>query len=114
LLQKLRPAGLTATVTPIIQAEGQPLSLNSLNGRLIAPAMRKAGILWRGFYPCRRGISSLVTSSSNNVLNSTGLLRHSNPSTTLRHYTQSNQQEIEAALKTVEAMATVKPEEVIQ
>jgi integrase len=114
LLQKLRPTGLTATVTPIIQAEGQPLSLNSLNGRLIAPAMRKAGILWRGFYPCRRGISSLVTSSSNNVLNSTGLLRHSNPSTTLRHYTQSNQQEIEAALKTVEAMATVKPEEVIQ
>ena len=55
-LQKETPAGY------IIQSStGNPLSLDSLNWRIIAPAMKKAGIKWRGYYPGRRGISSRVT-----------------------------------------------------
>ena len=46
----------------IIQnANGSPLSLDSLNYRFIAPTLKKAGIAWRGYNPGRRGISSLVT-----------------------------------------------------
>lgn len=82
-----------------------PLDLNSLNFRTIAPAMKKAGIPWAGYYAGRRGISSLVTDTSKNALNSTGLLRHSNPSTTLKHYTRAQKESIKAALEQVEAMA---------
>jgi integrase len=82
-----------------------PLDLNSLNTRTIAPTLRAANISWAGYYPGRRGISSLVTDTSKNALNSTGLLRHSNPSTTLKHYTRAQKESIKAALEQVEAMA---------
>jgi integrase len=82
-----------------------PLDLNSLNFRVIAPALKKAGIVWAGFYAGRRGISSLVTDTSRNALNSTGLLRHSNPSTTLKHYTRAQKDSIRAALEHIEELA---------
>ena len=88
-------------------------SLDCLNTRVIAPTLKAAGIAWRDYYPGRRGISSLVTDTSKNALNSTGLLRHSTPITALKHYTQAQKDSIAAALKTVEAMAT-KPAETIQ
>lgn len=92
---------------------GKPLSLDSLNMRVITPAMGKAGLPWRGYYPGRRGISSLVTDTSKNALNSTGLLRHSTPITALKHYTRAQKASITAALKTVEEMA-MKPPETVQ
>lgn len=103
LLKKLRkktPAGY------ILQSStGNPLSLDSLNWRIIAPAMKKAGIEWRGYYPGRRGISSRVTDTSKNALNSTGLLRHSTPITALKHYTRAQKDSIAAAMKTIEGQA---------
>jgi hypothetical protein len=64
-----------------------------------------AGVVSAGFYPCRRGISSLITNTSKNALNSTGLLRHSTPITALKHYTRAQKESIKAALKQVEEMA---------
>jgi hypothetical protein len=92
---------------------GRSLDLETLATRKIVPALKAAGVPWAGFYPCRRGISSLVTDTSKNALNSTGLLRHSNPVTALSFYTRAQKDSITAALKTVEEMAT-KPEEMIQ
>jgi len=92
LLERLRShyGELATPDAPILQNQNRrPISLDSLNWRVIAPAMRKAGIQWRVFYPARRGISSLVTDTSKNALNSTGLLRHSTPITALRHYTRA-------------------------
>lgn len=86
-------------------AAGKPLSLDSLNVRVIAPAMQKAGIEWRGYYPGRRGISSKVTDTSKNALNSTGLLRHSTPITALKHYTRAQKESVEAAMKQIEQTA---------
>ena len=82
-----------------------PLNLDSLNWRVIAPAMKKAGIKWRGYYPCRRGISSRVTDTSKNALNSTGLLRHSTPITALKHYTRAQKDSVAAAIKMIEEQA---------
>jgi len=100
LLEKLRaqtPSGY------IVQSStGNPLSLDSLNWRLISPTLKAAGIDWRGYYPGRRGISSRVTDTSKNALNSTGLLRHSTPITALKHYTRAQKDSIAAAMKTVE------------
>jgi hypothetical protein len=84
---------------------GKPLSLDSLNVRVIAPALKRAGIEWHGYYPARRGISSLVTDSSKNALNSTGLLRHSTPITALKHYTRAQKDSILAAMETIEGQA---------
>ncbi len=111
LLEKLR--GQTAGEYILSNYAGKPLSLDSLNVRVIAPALKAAGIEWRGYYPGRRGISSLVTDTSKNALNFTGLLRHSTPITALKHYTRAQKESIAAALKTVEEMAT-RPEETIQ
>jgi len=111
LLEKLKAQSADGFI--LQSSLGNPLSLDSINVRVIAPAMKKAGIAWAGYYPGRRGISSLITDSSKNALNSTGLLRHSTPITALKHYTRAQRSSIEAALKTVEEMAK-KPEETIQ
>lgn len=115
LLEKLR---LESTDGYILQnASGKPLSLDSLNWRLIAPTMKTAGIEWRGYYPARRGISSLMTDSSKNALNSTGLLRHSTPITALKHYTRAQPDSVRAALEVIEEKAaeiTAKNKETVQ
>jgi integrase len=87
-------------------SSNQSLSLDSLNWRLIAPTIKKAGIEWRGFYPCRRGISSLVTGNGS-ALNATGLLRHSTPITALKHYTRAQKSAIVTAMRMVEEQAQV-------
>jgi integrase len=104
LLERLR--ALTGAQGYILQNEHhRPLSLDSLNVRVIAPVLKASGIPWFGYYPCRRGISSLITDSSKNALNSTGLLRHSTPVTALSFYTRAQADSIRAALETVEALA---------
>jgi integrase len=103
LLEKLKAQSPEGYI--LQNTSGEPLSLDSLNIRVITPAMEKAGIVWRGYYPGRRGISSLLTNSSKNILNATGLLRHSNSGTTARHYTQPQKAAVEAAMKAIEEMA---------
>jgi integrase len=85
-------------------AHRRPMNLNHLNDRVIAPALKAAGVEWRGYYPCRRGIASLMTDKTT-ALNATGLLRHSNPATTLKHYTQAQKDAVRAALQKIEAIA---------
>jgi integrase len=109
LLERLRSRSPQSTGYILQNSEGKPLSLDSLNYRFIAPTLKVAGIAWRGYYPGRRGISSLVTDTSKNALNSTGLLRHSTPITALKHYTRAQKDSIAAALKTVEKLATMRP-----
>jgi integrase len=103
LLEKHR--GESADGFILQNGAGKPLSLDSLNMRVITPAMVRAGIDWHGFYPGRRGVSSKVTDTSKNALNSTGLLRHSTPITALKHYTRAQKESIEAAMKHIEGMA---------
>lgn len=103
LLEKLRSQSADGYI--LQYGSGTPLSLDSLNYRLIAPAMKKAGIEWRGYYPGRRGISSKLTDTSKNALNSTGMLRHSTPVTALKHYTRAQPDSILAAMKTIEGQA---------
>jgi hypothetical protein len=79
--------------------------------------MQKAGIVWRGYYPGRRGISSKLTDTSKNILNATGALRHSNSGTTARHYTQPQKESVLTAMKHIEELALelmAETEETIQ
>jgi integrase len=109
LLERLRTA--CGERDYILQnGSNKPLSLDSLNYRIITPTLKGAGIAWRGYYPARRGISSLVTDMSKNALNSTGLLRHSTPITALKHYTRAQKESIVAAMQQVEAKALAMAE----
>jgi integrase len=114
LLKRLRGESTEGFI--LQNSAGKPLSLDSLNMRVITPAMEKAGIEWRGYYPGRRGISSNVTDTSKNALNSTGLLRHSTPITALKHYTRAQKDSIEAAMKQIEekALALIAKSEMVQ
>ena len=104
LLDRLR--ALTGGQGFVLQNEHhKPLSLDRMNTYTIAPTLKASGLPWSGFYAARRGISSLVTDSSKNALNSTGLLRHSSPVTALQHYTRAQADSIKAALEHVEEMA---------
>ena len=106
LLARLREQSGSPSTGYIFQNRaGKPLSLDSLNVRIIAPTLKKANIAWAGYYPCRRGISSLVTDLSKNPLNSTGLLRHSTPVTALQYYTRPQAKSVKAAMTQVEDLA---------
>jgi integrase len=106
LLEKLRAQ--TADGYILQGRSGRSLDLDSINTRVIAPLMKRSGIDWRGYYPGRRGLSSLLTNTSPNVQNATGILRHSNSSTTLAHYTKPQQAAMKAAMKVIEEMASPK------
>jgi len=103
LLEKLRKESPTGFI--LQYGSGKSLSLDSLNWRTIKPAMEKAGIEWRGYYPGRRGISSHITDKSKNALNSTGMLRHRDATTALKHYTSAQQESVERAQLDIEAEA---------
>jgi integrase len=111
LLNKLREQSAGQFI--LRNGEDKPLDLDSLNTRVIAPALEKAGIAWVGYYAGRRGFSSLMTDTSNNPLNASGHLGHSDMTTTAKHYTKPQRKSINAALETIEQMAT-KPAETIQ
>ncbi|HXY14710.1 MAG TPA: site-specific integrase, partial [Terriglobales bacterium] len=89
----------------------KPLSLDSLNYRIITPTLKKAGIEWAGYYACRRGMSSLITADSKDALNATGLLRHSTPITALKHYTRAQKDSIVAAMRQIETKALAMAKE---
>jgi integrase len=115
LLARLRASqwGPKAPSDPIIQNQNRvPLSLDSINERIIRPTMKAAGINWRGYYAARRGFASLVTHSTKDALNATGILGHSTPITTLSHYTRAQADSMDAAMETIEQLATKK--EVVQ
>jgi integrase len=111
LLEKMR--ALTGGQGYILPNEHhQPLDLDNLNQRVIAPALKRAGLEWHGYYACRRGISSQTTNSSGNVLNATRLLGHTTPITTLAHYTQAQVEQVKAALQAIEELALVTKDQV--
>jgi len=99
LLEKLR--GQSADGFILQNEKGKPLSLDSLNVRVIAPAMRKAGIEWRGYYPGRRGYSSVAVELSKNPLHGAASLRNA-LDTNLKHYTEVSDEAKGATGKLVE------------
>jgi len=105
LLEKLKAQTPHGSDKYILQSKrGTALSLDALNGRVITPALEKAGIEWCGYYACRRGISSKITDVSKNALNSSGLLRN-DAMTVLQFYTEAQSDSIRGAQLLVEQEA---------
>lgn len=104
ILAELRKADGNPTSGPILRGDrGKPLNLDNLNRRIIAPALKKAGIEWHGFRPNRTGIVTAVTAvAGDSGLAAQGLARHSNIATTREHYQQTVPAETLAAMAKLE------------
>jgi integrase len=86
-LSALRALDKNPVSGPILRGpSGKPLDLNNLANRVVIPTLRAAGIEWHGWYALRRGVATAISSLSKGSLAAKGLLRHSNVSTTERHY----------------------------
>jgi len=87
---------------PVFAAtNGKPLSLNNVQGRVILPALRRAGLesLWHGWHSARRGLGNNLYALG--VLEKTiqVILRHANVTTTNSYYIKSAPADAVAAMQ---------------
>jgi integrase len=78
---------------------GQPVRLENLYRRDMAPAFAKAKINWRGWHPFRYGVGTLLHSLGTPDLIIQGILRHANVSTTLAFYVKPPAEEARKAMR---------------
>ncbi len=105
ILAELRLADKNPASGPILRGpSGKPLDLHNLANRSVIPALKKAGIGWHGWYSLRRGVATAVTALSKDSLAAKGLLRHSNVSTTERHYIKDVPESTLQAMKQLETL----------
>jgi integrase len=107
ILAELRQADGNPANGPILRGpSGKPLLLDNLSKRVVIPALRRCacGIqesdhkgdhafkldeslpAWHGWYSLRRGVATALAGLTKDGMASKGLLRHTNLSTTVRHY----------------------------
>ena len=127
MLSALRLADGNPSIGPILRGpSGKALDLHNLAYRVVIPSLRRCVICqtskskhksaehdfqqdattprWHGWYSLRRGVSTTVTALSKDSHAAKGLLRHSNVSTTERHYIKDVPENTLKAMKQLEAL----------
>src|SRR4029077_10252127 len=92
--------------------KGDPLNLDYLARNTIKPLLKLAGLEWYSYYACRRGLATLATEGTGDIMGVAGLLRHANVSTTSQHYIKLREQSTLNAASEVERLyieASVEP-----
>lgn len=86
------------------RSNGKPLSLNNIRGRVILPALKKAGLdsLWNGWHAARRGLGSVPYALGVPKKTIQAILRHANVSTTSTHYIKTAPADATAAMAKLE------------
>lgn len=88
---------------------GNPAHLKDIVSRTIRPAVKKAGLKWKGLYAGRRGAATAIIGLTNgNFAAAQELLRHKHMSTTLQFYKKQTQSALADGLKALGAAATEK------
>jgi integrase len=85
---------------------GKPLDLKSVNSRVIRPILKEAKIKWKGIYAGRRGAGTILTELTGSALAAKDLLRHTNLTTTEKHYLKPTPETLLRGMKLLEAAAT--------
>jgi integrase len=109
ILNHLRELDGNPEMGPILRGPSKkPMNLDNLSRRVILPALEKCAVCrqskvdhnsekhqfeqdaglpkWRGWYSLRRGVATTLAGLTRDGMASKGLLRHSNLTTTTRHY----------------------------
>jgi hypothetical protein len=104
--------GRPATGFTLRGEKGAPLNLDSLARVTIKPLLRLAGLEWYSHYSCRRGLATLATEGTGDVMGAAGLIRHQNVATTSTHYVKVREAATLNAASKVERLyieASVEP-----
>ena len=91
---------------PIFPARnGKPLSMNNVLGRMILPALKKAGLesLWHGWHAARRGLGSNLYALGIPEKTIQAILRHANVRTTATYYIKTAPADATAAMAKLES-----------
>jgi integrase len=87
ILEDVRAADGNPVSGPILRGpSGKPMNLDNLSKRVVAPLLKAIGMEWHGWYSLRRGVATTLAGLTRDGMASKGLLRHTNLSTTTRHY----------------------------
>lgn len=86
--------------------KGTPLNLNNLLNRVIRPAFDRAGLEWKGWHAFRRGLATNLYQLGVPDKTIQTILRHSDVSTTLRHYVKTSSADAVQAMRSLEAICT--------
>jgi integrase len=108
ILAELREADGNPTTGPILRGpSGAPLNLDNLARRVVRPLLAAGEKKWHGWYAFRRGVATtLTTLRRDSGQSSQGLLRHTNLSTTQRHYIKDVPENTLEAMNQLEQLFT--------
>jgi integrase len=106
LLEELRQLDANPTSGPILRgpSASRPIILDNLSKRVVAPLLAAAKLPWHGWYSLRRGVATTLRNLTKDSLAAKGLLRHSNVSTTERHYIKDVPENTLSAMVLLEAL----------
>jgi integrase len=105
MLAELRALDKNPASGPVLRGpSGKPLDLHNLANRVVIPILTAAKIEWHGWYALRRGVATAISALSKGSLAAKGLLRHTNVSTTERHYIKDVPQDTLRAMEQLEAL----------
>ena len=115
MLEELKQADGNPISGPILRGpSGKSLNLDNLSKRVVIPLLKAAKLEWHSFYSLRRGVATTLRGLTHDSLAAKGLLRHSNVSTTERHYIKDVPENTLQAMILLEALcnksATGEPE----
>jgi integrase len=114
-LEKWRVASESPTSGWIFPSErNTPIHLGNLINRKILPALKAAGLHWKGFHSYRRGLGTNLHELGVPAETISLILRHSSVETTQRHYIKPRTAEVQKAMTTFEAQWRTEQEQKAQ
>jgi integrase len=88
-----------------------PIHLGNLINRKILPALKAAGLHWKGFHSYRRGLGTNLQALGVPAETIRLILRHSSVETTQRHYIKPRTADVQKAMVTFETQSKTEQEQ---
>ncbi len=88
-------------------ASGTAVDLNGVAGRIIRPALETAGVPWKGYHACRRGLGTVLRGLTGNSNAGRDVLGHSDERTTQDHYEHALPEDVVRGMKMLEGKCAV-------
>jgi integrase len=85
---------------------GNPIELKDMARRVIRPALKKAGVQWKGFHAGRRGLGTTLRTLTGNSNAGRDVLGHNTTQVTETHYEDRMPEEVLKGMKLLEAKVT--------
>lgn len=87
------------------------MSLDGVIGRVIRPALDRAGLPWKGLHAGRRGLGTTLRSLTGNSNAGRDMLGHSNAQVTEAHYEAAMPEEVMKGMKLLEEKVIARSHE---